>query len=311
MNLMCIISLYNYWGKGFISSSLWKIILLSNDECTLTKRFKSNSTKAVALIPYLFFYSKWANWKWEHTSLEQTRLAGLLGLPSEPLHSHSSQPARPLGSNWASPLDAALLDTCWEHSMQWAIGMRIQKVWKPWMLLLLLGNLQCSPARCVLWNCPDVACLTKACTTRGKQSARPANWCKHIHRTGLPSASWGQNVPRCLFLYQLLLTVHLNWRNIILFFFFFPLWIKSFRTYLLFYLTFKIYCLNTKLSVEPFSGYSSAQLNPGHRNWCVYCSRALTVHLDFFFSSGILPSANGAQQFCSSSTNLLMYCFFF
>lgn len=153
MNLMCIISLYNYWSKGFISSSLWKIILLSNDECTLTKRFKSNSTKAVALIPYLFFYSKWANWKWEHTSLEQTRLAGLLGLPSEPLHSHSSQPARPLGSNWASPLDAALLDTCWEHSMQWAIGMRIQKVWKPWMLLLLLGNLQCSPARCVLWNC--------------------------------------------------------------------------------------------------------------------------------------------------------------
>lgn len=176
----------------------------------------------IPLFLIFFFYSKWANWKWEHTSLEQTRLAGLLALPSEPLHSHSSQPARPLGSNWASPLDAALLDTCWEHSMQWAIGMRIQKVWKPWMLLLLLGNLQCSPARCVLWNCPDVACLTKACTTPGKQSARPANWCKHIYRTGLPSASWGQNVPRCLFLYQLLLTVHLNWRNIILFFFFFP-----------------------------------------------------------------------------------------
>lgn len=118
MNLMCIISLYNYWGKGFplVYEKLYSWAMTSAHLQNVSKVTAPRQWHFIPLFLIFFFYSKWANWKWEHTSLEQTRLAGLLALPSEPLHSHSSQPAQPLGSNWASPLDAALLGTCWEHS---------------------------------------------------------------------------------------------------------------------------------------------------------------------------------------------------
>lgn len=219
MNLMCIISLYNYWGKGFplVYEKLYSWAMMS---AHLQNVSKVTAPRQWHFIPlFLIFFSMGKLEMRAHFSRtdKTCRLAcsafRAFAFPQQPA---STTPRLQLSiTSWCcSP--GHLLGTL---KMQWAIGKRIQKVWKPWMLLLLLGNLQCNPARCVLWNCPDVACLTKACTTAGKQSARPANWCKHIHRTGLPSASWGQNVPRCLFLYQLLLTVHLNWRKIILFFF--------------------------------------------------------------------------------------------